>query len=480
MKKFTLLLFSLVLIALISSSQNKNDLQNKFKQAQEKYLKISQRSDVLNKYSKELATPELLIKSAMATQKLDSTVDRVINSETQLWQNDFKEEYIYDAEMKNTSWILKEWNLTSQSWNTWSKTDLGYDSQKRVNSMLMFDLDSITQALTQDSKILIYYNSEGMQDSSLTYSTKNAGATWILEMKSINHYNASKQLIKTDMWSLDEDSGVFTLSMNTVYTYTASGKIKTSSTNYVMEGDEMLWSKIDYSYDGSDRLASTEHSMLNFMTFALEKTLRDTYQYNATGKVSVETESKWNGTTWVDDNKYESTYNAAGDISVDIYSTWNGTSWVQEDKDEYTYSSTNFSDVAFPAIFYLYGMTDADFSFNKLITAVNYFEMSNGSWVNTQKTTFYYSGGTSTNINEFENSLVNVYPNPASESVKFNWKNNNDALSLQVYQITGARVLEQTVYSGRPFSISHLENGVYVYKLFSGQQNIKTGKLVKK
>lgn len=479
MKKFTLL-FSVLLIALIASAQNKNDLPNKFKQVQEKYLKIMERSAILTKYSKQMATSESLLKSAAATQKLDSTVDRVLNPETQLWQNDYKDEYIYDDQYKNTSWIEKEWNLNSQSWNAKAKTDLGYDAQKRVNSMLMYDRDSITKALIPDIKFLYYYNSDGMQDSTLTYLTKNAGATWILEMRNINHYNSSKQLIKTDMWVINDDLGVLTLSMNTVYTYTASGKMKSSSTNIVDEGVEMLFSKIDYSYDGADRLVSTEYSVLSFLTFALEKTSRDSYQYNASGKVSVETESKWIASTWVDDNKYESTYNAAGDISVEIYSTWDGTKWVQEEKDEYTYNSANFSDVAFPAIFYLYGLTEADFSFSKLITGVNSFEMMNGSWKNTEKTTFYYSGGTSTNINEFENSVVSVFPNPASESVNLSWNGNYESLTLEMYQITGTKVIEQAVYSGRPVSISHLENGVYLYKLLNGQQNVKTGKLIKR
>jgi hypothetical protein len=106
--------------------------------------------------------------------------------------------------------------------------------------------------------------------------------------------------------------------------------------------------------------------------------------------------------------------------------------------------------------------------------------MINASWKNTGKTTFYYSGGTSTNITEFENSVVNVYPNPASESVNFSWKDNDEALSLQIYQITGAKVIEQTVYSGKPVSISQLENGVYLYKLLNGQQNVKTGKMIKR
>jgi hypothetical protein len=106
--------------------------------------------------------------------------------------------------------------------------------------------------------------------------------------------------------------------------------------------------------------------------------------------------------------------------------------------------------------------------------------MINGNWVNTEKTTFHYSGGTSTNINEFENSMVSVYPNPASEQVNFNWKGNFDNLSLEMYQNTGAKVMEQITYSGKPVSISKLENGVYFFRLLNGDDIIFKGKLIKK
>ncbi|MGE0021569.1 MAG: T9SS type A sorting domain-containing protein [Draconibacterium sp.] len=479
MKKITLL-FIMLLIAFMASPQNKTDLQKKIKQAQEKMMKISERSAALAKYSNEVLTREQLLKSGMVTQRLDSTIDRVLNQETQLWQNDIKDEYIYDAELKNTSWVEKEWNLTTQNWNISSKIDLGYDAQKRVNLMLMYEKDEVSNALTPDSKILIHYNTDGKQDSTLTYTTPNEGTTWILVMKDVYYYNASKQLVKTEMWSLDEETGVLMLSMNIVYTYTASGKIKTLSENFIIEGDEMLWSKNEYNYDGADRLSTVEYSTVNFITFTLEKTSRDSYQYNASGKVSVEIYSTWNGSTWVDEDKYETQYNANGDVSVEIYSLWVENSWVQQDKDEYTYSNTNFTGVVFPALFYFYGLTEEEFSLNKLITGINSFEMVNGSWKNTGNTTFYYSGGTATNINEFENNVISVYPNPAAESVYFGWKGNNESLSLELYQITGAKVIDQIVYSNQAVSISHLQSGVYFYKLLKGQQNLKTGKLIKK
>jgi hypothetical protein len=433
----------------------------------------------------------MVLKSTAATEKLDSTVNLVLNTETQLWQKDYKDEYLYDSEMKNTAWVENEWNLTNSAWDVISKTELGFDNSDRINSMLMYESDELSQVLYIVSRFLVFYNSEGMQDSTIMYSTEDGGVTWVLDMKQIHHYNEAKQLTKTDIWSLDEESEEFALSMSIVNTYTASGKINTSSINMLFEGDELLWSKTEYNYDGSGKLTSVEYSMLNFLTFTLEKSARITYQYNASGGRAVEINSTWNGSTWVDDNRTVYEYNTNGDVSVEIESTWNGAAWIDEWKDEYTFGTTNFSEVAFPQFEFilavyssflnLFGIQESiDFSYNKIITGVNSFEMIDGSWKNTDKTSFYYSGGTSTKINEFSNSVVSVYPNPASESINFSWKGNYEALSLQIYQITGTRVIEQTVYSGRPVSISHLQNGVYIYKLLNGQQNVKTGKMIKR
>ncbi|HSO86664.1 MAG TPA: hypothetical protein VLQ91_08955 [Draconibacterium sp.] len=456
MKKFTFII-AFIFIAVAASTQIKIDKQIKFKQAQEKFLKISQRSADLANYSKKLVNQESQLKSDIIKDKLDSTVYQIFDAEMQLWQNDYKDEFAYDVLFRNTSWLEKEWDPTTQTWNDWYKTDLGYDDQKRVNSMLTYNRDALTLALTLRGKFLIYYNSQGMQDSTLTYYSENEGVSWILEIKQINYYNSSNQLIKSEMWFIDEDSGVLTLSMNSVYTYTASEKTKTTITNYIMDGDEIPWSKIDYTYDESDRLTSMIDYTFDYMTISFKYSSRDTLIYNTSGKVSVEINSDWNGTSWVDKYKYDTQYNVLGDVFDEIYSVWNGTTWIQEEKDEYMYSSTNFSDVVYPYFIYFDGFYDTEeFTSKKAISVINTFKMKSGSWKDTEKTTFYYSGRTSTNINEIENTVVSVYPNPASESVKFSWKGNNDALSLEIYQITGTKVIDQIVYSNRAVSIAHL------------------------
>ena len=348
-----------------------------------------------------------------------------------------------------------------------------------VNSLLYYSRNDDYTLLTPESKMLIFYNVAGLQDSVLTYASID-GSTWKLDAKQIHHYNSSKQLIKTEIWAFDEDLVELVLGMNIVYTYTETGKIKSSTTNFLSDGDEMPFSKVDYNYDGAGRLTSMVSSILSFETFMMENSYRYTYQYNSSGRVIVETNSSWENGNWIDNDKTESEYNAEGDVAVETNSIWNGAAWLLDEKDEYQYSSQNFSDVIFPNFYMLSAMIDAvELTFNKLIIGTKTYDMIDGNWKNTGKSTLYFSSGTSTNISELNNSLFAVYPNPAAESVSFSWKGNYENLTLELYQVTGARVKEQITSSGKSVSISNLENGVYLFKLMDGQQSMKTGKLIK-
>jgi hypothetical protein len=247
-----------------------------------------------------------------------------------------------------------------------------------------------------------------------------------------------------------------------------------------MEGEEILYAKVEYKYDGTGNLTSEVTSAFSFFTFELENSSRYTYQYISPGKVSVTISSNWEGETWVDEDKTETQYNTDGDVSFEIYSDWNGSSWNEYDKDEYLYSSTNFADVVFPNFYMLFGMIDeVDLTFNKLITGMNFYGMVNGSYINYGRSTFYYSSGTSTKIDETKDALFSVYPNPAAESVNFKWNGNFAELTLEMYHITGAKVLEQSTLLGKSVSLSKLEGGVYFYKLMDGRETVHSGKLIK-
>lgn len=450
MKKFTFLLL-FTAISVFVYAQNKQNLTQKIQQMKEKYDLLTRQSAIFLDYPNE----QNGLKSAAAVQTLDSTVTQVMIRETETWENDSKDEYVYNTEMRNTSWLSFDWSTTSETWENDSKTEVEYNAQGKVKTLLMYNSDGENPGLILDSKLEAKYNAEGRADTIISYF-RESETTWMVTSKQIFHYNEAGQVVQVIYWQLDgvEGQEVLTESIKVAYAYRTSGELETTNMYYLIEGEEVLFSKLEYSYNEAGQPTSLEVSGLSLVTFIFEKSNRTVYEYNA-----------------------------EGDIDFEIYSAWSASTetYIEQYKDVYLYSDGSFSEVVFPSYVDLFfGMSyEPGLSFNKLVTGVSTYQMINGNWEIEEKSTFYYSG-TSTGIDDVKNAVVSVYPNPATESVTFRWKDNYSGLDLEIYQITGARVLAQRAFSGQSVPVSQLGNGVYFYKLLDGNQPVFSGKLVKK
>jgi len=444
MKNFTLLITSL-LIALTVTGQKAENLQLKIERLQEKFATISEHAKLFQNHPAEAISVSGL-KSAAATEKLDSTVTRLLDLDSEIWNNDWKEEFIYDAQMRSTLWKDFEWNYDDDNWEQYGATELGYNAQGYISSMTFSYLDENSGNMVSEDKIEATYNANGRLNTVNNYIYEEG--SWMLSATQEYNYNASGRLIQVDMTSVDEeDEGL----MKYTFTYNASGKLESQSMYFVDEEEDMLFYQTIHSYDGSGRRIESEDWGISFISFQLEKQSRTVYQYNGNG-----------------------------DVSVEIYSEWDGSAWVDTDKDEYIYSNTNFSGIAFPSYIEMYFMGD-DFyqSFNKVITEIHTSSMIDGNWELTETTTYYYSSGTSSNTGELEESTVSVFPNPAIDNITFRWTENHEQMQLEVYLLNGAKVMEHPAFSGKAIPVSHLERGVYFYKLLNEQKVIFSGKLVK-
>ena len=84
-----------------------------------------------------------------------------------------------------------------------------------------------------------------------------------------------------------------------------------------------------------------------------------------------------------------------------------------------------------------------------------------------------------TSVNSVNPLLIRVYPNPVNEKLTISTPYKLSRCSVQIYTITGQIVLKENIISDNTnISCSHLEKGVYVYKIFSGSDILKTDKLL--
>ena len=447
MKKLIFLLL-VTAISVFVQAHNKHNIALKIQQLNEKY-------DLLNSqlgFFLEFSNENYGLKSTSTVQTLDSTVTQVMIRETGTWQKDSKDEYFYNTEMRNTSWLSRKWNNASKAWVNYGKTEVEYNAEGKVSTLFMYNSNGENPELILSSKLEAKYNDDGKADTILSYQ-KQSETTWLVTSKQIFKYNESGQVVQLNYWML-QDEEMLTERIKVEYAYRTSGELETTNMYYLIEGEEVLFSKLEYSYNSSGQPTSLEISGLNLITFIFGKSNRTVYEYNA-----------------------------EGDIDFEIYSTWSNTTgtYIEQYKDVYLYSDGSFSEVVFPSYVNLFfGMGyEPGLSFNKLVTGVNTSQMINGKWEIEEKSSFYYSG-TLTGIDDIKNEVVSVYPNPATESVTFRWEDHYSGLGLEIYQITGSRVLAQKTFSGKSVPVSQLQNGVYFYKLRDGNQTVFSGKLIKK
>ena len=106
---------------------------------------------------------------------------------------------------------------------------------------------------------------------------------------------------------------------------------------------------------------------------------------------------------------------------------------------------------------------------------------SGGSFINIDSLSFCISNeNQSTNLNNLHDSVIEIYPNPASDNLFFKLKSQitiNNPIFVDIYDIAGKKIISKKITSNN-LNISSLENGVYV--LFMSIDSAKyTKKFVK-
>lgn len=84
-------------------------------------------------------------------------------------------------------------------------------------------------------------------------------------------------------------------------------------------------------------------------------------------------------------------------------------------------------------------------------------------------------GQTTDNITQTTD--ITVYPNPANTIVFIDAKN-YDTVLLKLYDVMGHLVIEETISSNEKLDVHNLSNGIYIYKLYHNDTELKVGKLI--
>jgi hypothetical protein len=334
------------------------------------------------------------------------------------WLNEGKFELTWDGDGNQTQETLSEWDEVGSQWLVGAQFDMTYDGQGNILEELWYYWDE------DSSKLILIFKDEYIYDGGKL-------TTW-------NEY----------MW----EEGDWILTFITTNTYDGNGNLVlelTQGWDFFAEdwGD---YSKNVYTYNGADKVITEEAWEFDFSQFMMVKEWLYEYTWDADGNMTVEVDKSWDelSSTWQNTWKSEWTFNKNFTI-MDIYAPY----WFQADVAELTFWHMPISELG-----YIY---------------------VDGAWVFDYRQTAYYSdfGGGSTSTEDVHETPVSVFPNPASETIRFDWGDKYARLNLELYDLTGKSVINRTLDKNEILAVDQLSRGIYLYKLMDNNKVIQTGKI---
>ncbi len=268
----------------------------------------------------------------------------------------------------------------------------------------------------------------------------------------------------------------------------------TQEIDYYYEDDEYLYeSKQETSYDDNNQITSLiiysydeDWEIEQECTNAIDDGIvynNDGYIEQAImGKYVDATTSTGTESVWVNSFKVTFEYDSNNNLTDEIEYDYDNGDWVKSDDGAYTYDSNyTISDIySTPAVYNFYDYELLSEPINNIVTAqidYTYDESENESFDGAKK--FYYSEITTTSVDKTESDAISIYPNPVSSSFTVNFSNSDNTAVIELYNVTGNKLMSKEIGSGESVNIDNYTSGIYFYTLTVNGKT-QNGKLLKK
>jgi hypothetical protein len=249
------------------------------------------------------------------------------------------------------------------------------------------------------------------------------------------------------MW----EEGAWELTFRTIWTY--GGELLQQEFTQALDPFTEQWvdyEKWVYIYNLAARLGSEEYWGFDWSQYQMVRQWLYLYTWDDDGNLAEQVDQAWEeGSSWV--NVWKSIWTVNKNFSImDLYVPY----WFMMDPDELQFVHMPVSELGHIYV--------------------------NEQWVEDYNQTAYYSefgGGGPSGILDVHETPVRVFPNPASGIITLDWEGEYARLNLEVYDLTGKRILNRTVAPKESIWLDHLTRGIYLYKLTDHNQLIQTGKI---
>ncbi len=393
---------------------------------------------------------ESLLKSdQIKSQKLDSIIEYKFDDVTNAWDKKFRKEvFYYDNSFNEITFEYFAWDETNNYWYPLYKEDSNYDEYSNQIEYISYNYGE-DYNWTPFYKDEYAYNDNNVLTETLGYRWRYSENTWrLLEKKLHSYYDNGLRLSDSIFyWSNDLQDWKLMEKVNYELYKNKLGEVY-----------KFNWNENDKKWINS------EHLFYSYLNIGLVVYCIDYYLWNKDKKEWIEKQIEAFGydDTRENINRYEK-------WEHDIYTN----ETISSTYIDYTYDyNFSFNEIALPNYISTRLM---GYQKNKIISHKEGYTLKPDRKKEQYRFVEYYYSQvkTSTDISNFKNQQVKVYPNPTHGSIHFD---DIKVLEIKIYDIAGSlRFKKSRIQQDEVIDISVLEKGLYnaVIKTEQGFFNTK-------
>lgn len=382
------------------------------------------------------------------------------------------------------------WNDSLNSWITRYSTEYSYSGNLLINAVYWRWQDG---KIDFNSKMEYSYNNNQKVIERRHYEAvrNNNVAVWEYQSVDSIHYNSLNQVIEVVSHMVNPILKPF---WRIAYQYDEKGDL-TNWNAYYWNEDQNSWYNggvREFSYDAKRNLTQ---ALIYFWDTEIEELFgvaKYEFLYDENNNILTFKEFDFNrdNKEWIQNVLISFQYSDAGNVlDFKRYERGNNGNFDLTEIISLEYDETIPTEtIAWPGntnepfliidndVTYL-SVSIGNIKFNhKPIKAVLWYP-DKGTVVYAGESRLYYSSFKTTGISDIKNSDFFIFPNPATESITFNWQKKTETMYLEIFNINGQKVLNKTIYNNTPESIIKLIKGIYLFRLSDNGEIAFTGKL---
>ncbi len=357
----------------------------------------------------------------------------------------------------------------------YERNDYFYDGNDRIIEKIAYSWDQASSQWLKIFKSNTFYTPNGEVDYLLVMNWVPPLMQWRNGSKTEYSYDASGNITSYQAFSWNVNNSQWIMYQEEAYTYNAMGILELIIFSVLNQAGTALeyYTKAEFfSSPGPpafvDSIYGYQYDLANSSWYVTEKAIR-TLLNATTGDMSQEIfvpvlPSGWNS-VYKEEYYFDSLTNIT-ELKSFIYNS-SASAWENYQRRIRTFDNNSLlSDLYFPE--YYQGQS-------KLLNDV-YYDWNGSAFLATLTEDYYWSAVT-TGLEESNNAIISVYPNPVTDMLYVTLPNNDEAM-ITITDLTGRLIHSQKFSSKLQIDASKWNQGIYIWNITASSTN-SSGKILK-